>query len=616
MAGTGVFSIMPVDALQDPAARPEAASPPLLPESIRLRLAGLLTPGSALAATLYLLACIIVTWPTVLSLGSVLLGHPGNDTWNHVWGFWWVSREILDEGRWPGWTDLIAYPRGGSLYFIDTFNALLTLPLQVVFGPVVVHNLIIMGSLWFSAFSAWLLARHVARSEAAALVAGMIYGFSPHILGQAENSITETINTGWLALYLLALFKLLEKPSLRRGLGAGATLVLCGLSNWYYGLFCALATVVLALHRLLRHPYALQWKKILGLGLLGAIPFAPIALGGLLLLQSSMSAPDALVNRDPDFVWNSLLYHNMTDIQCLFRPGHFQSPNLKALYGENLLIVTYLGWVALLMAAWAVWRWKCRHETGPWSWLALVFSIFALGPYLYAFGHYVEVGGRRIPLPFLAFFEALPIFSRISHPFRFVVVVDLSLGVLAAYGIAQWGRVENRRIWQLSLLGCALVLAEICLFSPARVPLTTSSASVPPEYQVLDQDESDGAVLDLPIAVPILERAVYNWYQLFHQRPIPYSLNEPLPPAIKNNQLCQFLLRIEAGRARLLPRTLPDLELVMATRILARQGFRYIVIHERLYPEIKRQQVHSLMDALLGPALLDDGGDVTIYVLP
>ena len=52
----------------------------------------------AIVVSLFL-ACIL-TWPVVISPFSQLVGHPGNDTWNHVWGYWWVS-EALEQGVWP-----------------------------------------------------------------------------------------------------------------------------------------------------------------------------------------------------------------------------------------------------------------------------------------------------------------------------------------------------------------------------------------------------------------------------------------------------------------------------------------------------------------------------------
>ncbi len=580
----------------------------------RLRL-GALRP-IALAALFYGVITVLVTWPAATHPTQLLLGHPGNDTWNHVWGFWWVGHEILDLQQWPGWTDLIAWPFGGALYFIDTLNALLTLPVQALFGPVVAHNVVIGGSLWFSAFCAWLLARHLVRDDAAALVAGTAYGFCPHLLAQAHNGITESLNIGWLALFVLLLLRLLERPRLGRALAAWLAVVACGLFNWYYGLFAGLITVILLTWRALQPHHRTRWKRFLALGLAGGAVLGPLAIAGLWALKSSMDAPDALVNRDYDFVWNSLLYHNMSDLQCFFRPGRFYSPDLKALYGEDLLIVTYIGWVLMGLAAAGLLTRRPLRDMLPWLCVALIFWIFALGPYLYAFGEYTEIDHHRLPLPFLLFFEALPLFSRISHPFRFVVGVELALGILAAWSLAWWARGRARhRVWVMCMAASSLVLAETWLASPAVLPVAHSTARVPGGYAQLLQDSEPGAVLDLPIAFPLLERAVYNWYQVHHERSIPYTLNEPLPPGLRGNQLARFILTIEAGRARLLPRTVPDLELVLSSRILSRQGYRWVVVHDQLYPKLKREQIHVILAALLGPPTHEDG-ELTLYRIP
>jgi hypothetical protein len=528
-----------------------------------------------------------------------------------------VAREVLERGNWPGWTNLIAWPHGGALYFIDTFNALFTLPVQLLLGPVVTQNLIIGGALWFTALSGWALARHVVRDDLAALPAGIIFGFSPHLLSQAHNGITEALNAGWFALFLLSFLRLLDAPSPRRGALCGITLVLTSLFNWYYAIFAILSASILLGARVLDAAVPTAWRRVLRASLVGLGLFIPLAGGGLFLLGRSMSAGDALVSRDPEFVWRSLLQHNYTDIQCFFRPGRFYSPDLKALYGEELLIVTYIGWVALLIAGVGFLVERHRKDLWPWVWLALLFWVFALGPFLNVGGEYVEVSGRRIPLPFLAFFDLVPLFSRISHPFRFVVGVEVCLGIGVAMALRRLTLVRPTLFSRVAtgVVGLA-VLAETIFASPAPLPVASSIAQIPDAYGFVKADPEPGAVLDLPIAVPLLERAVYNWYQVFHERPIPYTLNEPVPPGLRNNLLASYMLALEAGRARIPPRTIPDLELVMASRILARQGYRYVVVHGRFYPEVKRVQVHSLLGALFGPPVAEDDASTTVYRIP
>ncbi|MDP6935777.1 MAG: hypothetical protein QGG40_22865, partial [Myxococcota bacterium] len=155
------------------------------------------------------------------------------------------------------------------------------------------------------------------------------------------------------------------------------------------------------------------------------------------------------------------------------------------------------------------------------------------------------------------------------------------------------------RLVTVGLLG-TLGLAEFALASPATLPVPTSDAHIPVAYEEIARDPEPGAVLDLPMAVPNLERAVYVWYQAVHKRPVPWGLNDPMPEILLRNRLAATLIRLEATRAQTLPPRMPELDLVIAARTLKRQGYRYIVLHERLYPTFKRTQVETLLTGLLG----------------
>ena len=142
---------------------------------------------------------------------------------------------------------------------------------------------------------------------------------------------------------------------------------------------------------------------------------------------------------------------------------------------------------------------------------------------------------------------------------------------------------------------CTAICAEILLASPAVWPLPRSSADIPRVYEELE----DGAVLDLPITVPNLERGVYTYYQTVHRQPSPYGLNEPVPARLRQNRLTDFLLYLEAGRAITLPRQMPELELVLGQNSSGSQGYRYIVMHESLYSEPKARMIQTVLDGLL-----------------
>ena len=282
-----------------------------------------------------------------------------------------------------------------------------------------------------------------------------------------------------------------------------------------------------------------------------------------------------------------------------------------ALYGEELIIVIYLGWIAIGLSLYAAWSVRRSKDLWPWIWFGLIFFLFALGPYLNAGGKYVELSYRKIPLPFLPLYKSLPIFDRISHPFRFVVGVQLALAIMASLGFRLINRKLSKPFLLLGLVA-SLVMLEVRFFSPASIPIPASHAKTPSAY--FDLQGQDGAILDLPLTPP-LERAVYVWYQNVHQRPVPWGLNDPMPKALLDNQLTQTLLHIEGTRAMGLPPMLPELDLVVSSRALIRAGYSHLVLHEYLYPPNKKDQTVALLTALYGEPVAYPQDRILVYTL-
>lgn len=569
-----------------------------------------------LAALASLVLAVGLTWPVALDPVNRLVGHPGNDSWNHVWGYWWVADSVL-QGEWPGHTQLLAWPDGGSLYFIDTVQVLMSLPIQMLFGPAVAYNAVMMAGLALAAFAAWLLAARLTGDGVTAGVALVVYGAAPHLLGQAYNGISETVCAGWLPLTLWCVVRLVDRQSWGRAVALGCSAAVCVLTSWYYGLFAILGSIVVMTWQIGLQPYAVDWRRLaVRMGAAAGVT-GLLAAPGFLAFRSSLDASDALVSRDPRFVWESLLKHNITDAAAFFRPSKVPSPDLHALYGEELIIVIYVGWVAIGFAVAALLLTRRHRLMAPWVWMGLAFFAFSLGPYLNIGGEYLMPGGRRIPMPFLVLFEAFPVFDRISHPFRFVTGVSLCVALLAAHGLRHLLRRRSTGLRGLvTVIVAVLVVAETHLGSPAVLPIPSGNAHIPSAYRVMAADPVEGAVLDLPMTVPNLERAVYVWYQAAHGRPVPWGLNDPMPEPLLRNRLTTSLIRLEATRAVSLPPEVPQLDLVVAGRTLARQGYRFVVLHEDLVPEFKRLQMIALLNGVFGQGQEYPEDQLRVWVLP
>lgn len=544
-------------------------------------------PAPPLVVLTYALLAAGLCGPALLDPAARAVGHADADTFNHVWGYWQLY-EALAAGRAPFTTELLGYPAGGALYFIDLFGALRTLPVQWAFGPVVAYNVACWSNLWLAGVGAHLLAARVSGSSWAALVAGVGFAASPHLLGQAHNGISETLAVGFLPLFLWAALGLRAAPGRARAVVTGLSLGLCGLSNWYYGLFAGLVGLVFLVESLGRGPRAAALRPVLPWAL---APAALLVLPPLWAFQATMRAEAALVARDPEFVLASLIGHNVVDTLSFFRPGDHHSPDLLALYDERLRAVVYLGWVTLALAALGA-----RDRRG-WVALAGVSFVLALGPFLYIGGdHALLPGSVFVPLPFYALWASLPLFSTISHAYRFVVLTQLSLGVLAACALARRPR--------LAPVAALAVLLDGALLSPAEWPVPHAETKTPAVYA---QIEGPGAVIDLPVSLQSLAQGRYALYQITHGRPIPYALNDPTPDHLDARRLTRLIIDLERSAVTSPPPVLPTLDLLVSRDLLASEGFTAIVLHPELYPRALGEKIRITLDRALGAGVEVDG---------
>ena len=137
--------------------------------------------------------------------------------------------------------------------------------------------------------------------------------------------------------------------------------------------------------------------------------------------------------------------------------------------------------------------------------------------------------------------------------------------------------------------------------SSAPWPLARSQGDVPAYVAALAADPAPGGVIDLPVSLPNLERAVYLYWQTEHGRASPYMLNEPLPEVLARSHLLGLMLVAEGSRVESLPPVLPEVDLVASGRALAALGARYVVLHEPLYPPDRARVALRLLRAALGP---------------
>lgn len=566
-----------------------------------------LSPAAhGIALALYAALGAALTWPLALRLTSGVIGAvDGVDAFQNAWNLWWVAHALASL-RDPFVSPLLFYPDGVDLFWqtLGLSQGMFALPVTLAFGPVVAVNWIVLTSFVVGGYATFLLARRLTGHTVAALVAGALFVCSPYHMEKVIDGNLEVAAIHWIPCYAYGLHLLLERPSWRRALAAGALLLWLSLGSWYYGLFGVLYTGCAA--------------AIWGLGAAREMPGRPDVRRGALrfawgvapvLLWALVLAPRiGGLAGERDAIWDmrAVQVERSADLLDFFLPspvnpwwGSAVRAWRAQFYPDAVIWNVAAGWIALGLGALGVIA--ARRETWRWALLALACLILALGPVLKIAGW--DTG---IPLPF-ALIRDLPGIRSGQRPNHMAVMALLVLALLAAYGVAALQRALNWRSWTLA----ALLLPAIVLVDGYAGPQTIVTRPAHPFYATLPAP--DGALMPLPLYINI-NRSENLTAQTAHGWPIVggYVARPPAYPFARYTPGVREIQFGEVERDDVLAPGWPEL----ARQALAAHRIRYIVMDRASDKEEYFARVRPLL-ADLGvttPSFVDD--TLEVYALP
>jgi 4-amino-4-deoxy-L-arabinose transferase-like glycosyltransferase len=471
----------------------------------------------AVAIATFALFAIATTWPVVTRLGTHVPSDGGDALMNY-WGYWWV-REAIGSGQNPFETPLLYAPYGAPLYLhtLAPLNAVLSLPFQLLFGPTVAYNLLVLLLFVLAAYGAFLLGSHLTGNRAAGMVAGIIYAFGSyqmtHLLGH-----TNLLATGWIPLTVLCLVRAFETTGRRRtgfAVGVAGGLLALALSDWQYVIFTALMLAFLTIW------WAATRRSVAPLvvaacsAALWLLVVAPLLLATLDQLRSGIAETP-----DPG---TAKIYS--ADVMSFILPaerhviwGEWAKEARFRLPAPPVEGDVFLGFIPLALGLWALVF--DRRRAAPWVLAGLGFAILALGPLLHIRGDWRWDGPngtlRTIPMPF-SLAQELPIVNLVRVPIRFTLMVTLALAALGALAIAQIARrwpTLQRPARAVPLVG---LLAMLLVAEHLATPFPLEATTVPQFYCELARSDEQGTILEWPLS---FKRARSDFYQTVHGRPI------------------------------------------------------------------------------------------------
>jgi hypothetical protein len=400
-------------------------------------------PVALWAVILYAALALVFWGPWVLDApGSTILGANDVDPSAYLWFFSWWPHAVLN-GLNPFYTELIFVPDGYNLAWVTSMPgpSLLLAPVTLVLGPVATWNLISFACPVLSAWTAFLLCRHVTGAVLPSLAGGYLFGFSPYMFNQLRGA-PQLAMVALLPVFALLVSRHVQGSLSDRRFAVAMTAALTAqilistevlaTSVVFGGLALVAAYVLFAERRA-----ALQRTAVL----LALCLVATAVLAGPLLayvLFGERTLPEQALAEYP------------ADLFSFLVPGSLLAATSERIGGDIPDWATGAAYLGVpLIALVVAFAWVHRRRRA-----AQLVVIALLAAAIAALGETLHIAGERtgVPLPWRAFSE-LP-FLRYAIPLRFSVFVFLAASLAVAMWLA-WRPRATR--WALA------VVALLCL---------------------------------------------------------------------------------------------------------------------------------------------------------
>ena len=465
------------------------------------------------AAGVFALLTLVFTYPLSVRPATVLLDDQP-DFHLFVWTLGWTAHALATNPL--GILDAnIFHPLKLTFAFSENLlgSGIMVAPVIWITGNAVLAvNLVSLTSVFLCGLGAFVLARRLGLTVAAAYVCGIVFAFSPprfFRLGQLHLTTVQ-----WMPFAMAYLHTYLEGARPRDLKIAIAFFTLQALASGHGAVYLAVSIAGLLIYRVVidRRLPLLQWLR--DVGLTGALLFAPALLVALpyRLVQESIGRGHFLNDWTlpaVSYIASPATVHRK--IISLFVP--IESVNGIAhafLFPGYLPILLSVVAVALGIVAWRR-NHRPRH-TLFYALLAIVSLMMTLGP---PFGLW--------PLVYW-----LPGFNFIRVPSRFLILTVMALAVLS--GIAFDRMARHRTPAARRILGgvvAALLLTEFSTIPLATVPFTTRPPAA--ERWLADQPRPF-VVAEVPVSGAMRDHSTYMLHSMAHWQPTIHGFSGFDPP--------------------------------------------------------------------------------------
>ena len=465
---------------------------------------------------------VILTFPIMLDFASEIAGLDNcYDQCHMMWRFWWTDFSFQNNLDFQH-SNYIFYPDGadigGNLAYFTTFIGFLLLQFS---DHIVAWNIIWFLGFVFGGYGCYLLANNFNKNYLSSIIAGIIFTFTSYHMAQSLVHIGLSMIV-WIPIFVLFLFKLLEKQSKYYSIIGGIIFFLVSLTHLYYSVFITMFSIVFFAIYIFRQKKVSNKTFITNFSILLAIGLTCTSVLFLSnsVLDDELSTPLDLHIDFSANLENLILPASMHTTQKLSDYGIIAS--FYSLFFEqyeyyvHIEHIVFLGYSVIFLSGLAVIRYRQKHT---WFWLLIcgIFVVMSFGPELKIFNQ-----STGIEMPDKIFYDAIPEWEEIRAPARFIVMANLALAILASYAV--YGLIKNKFSSFKQQIMLASIIGFVILFEFSAIPYSSSTQSIPDIYDEIKNDESKFTVLPAPIGgtgpLELMSHPIILYHQIYHEKPI------------------------------------------------------------------------------------------------
>jgi len=562
---------------------------------------------------IFLILTAILTFPVIVDFGNLSAGDGCYDKCHMMWRFWWNEFSIENNLDFMH-TNYQFYPDGvnvsGNLaHFTTGLSSILLNSL----GYNATWNTILFLGFIFGGYGAYLLSNHFTKNFYSSLIAGIIFTFGTYHMAHANSHIGLTMVV-WIPVFILCLFKILNKDSLFYGILGGIFFFLVSFTHLYYTVFITIFSIIFFSVYIFKGKnvknslFIKNFLIMVGIGLIFTSILVVPTLPDVELHNRSLDehirysinlenlivpTPVHSVEKISDYYFGKAFFYSFNELTT--NPSY------------SIEHFVFLGYTAIILSLIAVIKFRSNYV---WFWALVcgIFTLFSLGPELKFFN--LSTG---VVMPERLLYDSIPGWDSFRAPARFMVITFLGIAMLASFTIHNIMKnyfTGNKKQYLL-----IAAIGIVILFEYSAIPYPAHSEEVPEIYQIIKNDINTRAILETPMGGTgdflLMTDPTILYYQTVHEKPI-YGGHESRPSLdVLRGTQTYFLnmFQLEGSKNDIITQDLT----IHGISILNYHHIDHVIIHKKLpsifsdspiiqkhvdmvfYPETK-QLMHKILD--------------------